>query len=74
MRNSEVTDIIYHEDFDTRKGNIIEVPDDFLDYIDHNESLTITGDVEDDMILSTDDKTYKLRGINLPTTLLIVSQ
>ena len=26
------------------------------------------------MILSTDDKTYKMRGINLPTTLLTVNE
>lgn len=32
------------------------------------------GGLEDDMIVSTRERTYKLRGINLPTSLLIVDQ
>jgi len=73
MKANQATDIIYSEDFDNRKGNIIEVSEDFLNYLDREGSITITGQIEDDLIIPTDDKTYKVRGINLPTSMLVVS-
>lgn len=63
------------------EGNLIEVSDEFLGYLDEQGEIVVRGSLvcnvgglQDDMIISTRERTYKLRGINLPTSLLIVNQ
>ena len=53
MEIKQPTDIIYSDNFDTKRGNIFEVTDDFLDFLDSQKTFKITGSVDDDLILST---------------------